>query len=211
MRRLLTLLVATVSLTASASAQRSGLLLGFSVRTLWIAPVEGKMRVAAEVPALIVPRDDGFHHLGVARYCGITEHGEGDEGGPYSDQIDVVLDLKLGSPLPAPGSQPNMMSCDSAAAVLKAHADSVARADSALSAALASARTAADSMDVRNANEGEDICGFDYVRITYASPHFYAISESEGTTEFCNPGRYTTSGHRRVFRAASSTEVGLLR
>ena len=209
MRRIALLLFAILCAAPGAAAQRSGLLLSFSNRTLWIAPVGGKMTVAADIPALIVPRDDGFHHLGTVQWCDVAPGPE--MPGPFYSETDVLVDLKVGEPRPLPDASTGEMECAEAMAVLKAHGDSVARQDS---IALTQARSHEDS--VMHAPPGEDtsdegdLCGFLRLRITYASPRYLSTAQSEGTTEFCSPGRYTSSERRSTLRADSGGEVGLL-
>lgn len=209
MRRLV-LLAATLLAGSTASAQRSGLLLGFSTdsgyRTLWIAPVNGKVSVAAAQPMLIVPRPDGFHHLGVVKRCSLQETGEIPESGPYVNEEDILVDLRLGAPATEVDSA--MQSCDLAWKSVGAQHDSVARADS---IALSRARTAQDSAMFQGGSddEGSAVCNFDALSITYVSSRYLSTYEGYGSTEFCNPGRYTSSYRRRTFHRDTG-DVALL-
>lgn len=93
LRRLFLLLV-TLLFVEPALAQRSGVLLGIAgpstqeeadtqdfatihepkYQTLWIATdAKGELKVLASVPELIVPRNDGFWHVGVKQVCEFDE------------------------------------------------------------------------------------------------------------------------------------------
>jgi len=87
--RKLFLLLAILPFAGSALAQRSGVLLGIAgaatteeemqdfatihepkYETLWIAAgATGELKVLASLPELIVPRGDGFWHVGVKQVC----------------------------------------------------------------------------------------------------------------------------------------------
>lgn len=216
MRRLILLVVVLAASGATASAQRSGLLLGFSsdsgYRTLWIAAVGGKVVATSVAPTLIVPRPDGFHHLDIVHRCGITETGEGGFGGPFRDEIDELVDQPLGAP-PARDTINRYRACDATDSVIAVMRDSIARADS---IALLTAKTEQDSLahaprlSETDETDETDVCGFQIVRITHAGSAVWSTFSRSGTTEFCNPGRYTSSEHRYT-QLADGTEASLLR
>ena len=192
---------ALLSGAAPASAQRSGLLLGFSgdsgYRTVWIAPVEGKVLALQVARTLIVPRKDGFHRLDVVRWCEVMREAEGPYSGPWRNEIDQVTDAKLGAAPPQPDSGSGHMACDSAARVVAAARDSIARVDS---IALRAAKTAEDSSSHLNGSgdDESDVCYSRTVGITYASPRFWSTVFEEGSGENCNPGRETWSTQRHT-------------
>ncbi|HYC33008.1 MAG TPA: hypothetical protein VEB59_12020 [Gemmatimonadales bacterium] len=67
------LLAVLASLSSPLAAQGNGLLLGVehagTYRTLWITMSAGRAEVAAELTDLVVPRPDGFWHVGIATLC----------------------------------------------------------------------------------------------------------------------------------------------
>ena len=164
-----------LALPSRAHAQRSGLLLGLAsdsgtaYRTLWIAPVDGRMTIAAERPGVVVPRDSGFWVVDVRRECTMDTRAPyilPDSGGPidsmhFVDQEDVVLRYRLG---------------DAAPAGAPASCADVARA------------VVGDS----GAVDVGDYCHLSHTRVTHVSPRMVATSGSTIETEFCEPARYTT-------------------
>lgn len=206
MRLLALILLATAGATP-ALAQQSGLLLGLAsdsgYRTLWIAPVDGKLAIAARHPVLIVPRDDGFHHVGVVHSCSITDYGEVRGSGPFVDDFDALVDRRVGSPRPAVDS--GYMPCTDAASIVAVRRDSAARADS---IALANAKTEADSSEATAYQADSDRCGFNTIHLTYVSSRYLSTRIESGTSEYCNPGRYTWSEERHTM--GGDTAVALL-
>jgi hypothetical protein len=92
---------ASATLVAPARGQQAGVLIGVvearaeeaqdfdsihvpKYQTLWIAPdAHGQFSVVATITELIVPRRDGFWHVGVKQVCEFDE-GTGDDGGNES-------------------------------------------------------------------------------------------------------------------------------
>jgi hypothetical protein len=65
--------IAFIAWPHASNAQTSGLLLGVKVdstyQTFWIAPARERLRLAAHMPGLIVPRADGFWRIDVVGTC----------------------------------------------------------------------------------------------------------------------------------------------
>jgi hypothetical protein len=95
--RTLLLLLLSLSFVTTAWAQGSGVLLGVAVstakegsdtqdfasiyapryQTLWIAPdPTGELKVLASLPELVVPRRDGFWHVGAKQVCEFSDKNE---------------------------------------------------------------------------------------------------------------------------------------
>jgi hypothetical protein len=97
----LVLIWTSATLVAPARGQQAGVLIGVvevraegaqdvdsfhepKYQTLWIAPdAHGQFNVAATIAELIVPRRDGFWHVGVKQVCEFDE-GTGEDGGNES-------------------------------------------------------------------------------------------------------------------------------
>jgi hypothetical protein len=76
------------------------------------------------------------------------------------------------------------------------------RADS---VALAAAKTEADSLDAMRYESESDRCGFYNVEITFLRARYVSRRITSGTTEYCNPGRYTWSEER----VTTSADTGI--
>jgi hypothetical protein len=105
-------LAASLSAASPTLAQRAGVLIGTAeggsgmraastYRTFWIAPdAAGKYAVLATIPQLIVPRRDGFWHVGVQELCDFdppTEMSIGNEdryqtilAAPIAQEVELV-------------------------------------------------------------------------------------------------------------------------
>lgn len=208
MLRFSPLLLALIT-APSARAQQSGLLLGLSsdsgYRTLWIAPVEARITVAARLPNLVVPHDDGFHLVSVMRWCSTTTGNEFTERTLFVNESDEIVDRSVGSGATVKADS-GEMACTTADSLVTAYNDSVAQTDS---IALANARTRADSDAVQPQHSQGNVCGYSYAHITYVTARYTSLYSESGATEYCSPALYTSSGHRVVLRE-SGTAAELL-
>lgn len=175
------LVLALLAPARDAAAQRSGLLLGVGdgadYRTLWIAPVEGRLRLAVERPALVVPAADGFWRVAVERRCSVSWRNVygGEDSMAFLDYEEPLVRRRADAAAP-----------DSAAAGCAAAQDAV------------TAATVTDSASAADAED--DVCYFEHTRITHVSPALVSYARESGTTEFCNPARYTSEISRHVWR-----------
>jgi hypothetical protein len=167
----LALALLALALPASAGAQRSGLLLGLGgdtvnvYRTLWIAPVDGRMAVAARHDGIVVPRDSGFWKVDVLHGCGVSYRSwfSPPDSSAFLDQFDHVVRHRVGE---APKPEVESIPCDEAAR-----------------------RVGRDSGDV----DEDDYCYVSHRRLTHVSPRLLSSWWDSQTTEFCEPGSYRES------------------
>jgi hypothetical protein len=164
-----------LALPARTDAQRSGLLLGLAsdsintYRTLWIAPVDGRMAVAATHDGIVVPRDSGFWRATIVHGCGVSYRAwfSGDTATPpdssaFLDEFDQLVRHRLGQ---APQLAYEPIDCHDA--YLQVVRDSV--------------------------DDETDYCHLRHERITHVSPRFVSTRWGSQTTEFCEPGSYRES------------------
>lgn len=173
-------------LTASlAHAQQSGVLIGVLVdsmssdspetfdqiqapkyRTLWVAPdSEAKLGLLASISDLIVPRKDGFWHVGVKQVCEFSHEPTDEDGGNESIAQSVWR-----APVAEPGMVPVSRPCT-------AHDPS--------DYAPPYGRTEIEKNKISQ-------CGYQLTQILYASPAIISLRTYSGQSGDCEArgGRY---------------------
>ncbi len=163
------------------SAQRSGVLLGVtdaitdqsgdyddfstihppSYRTLWIArDANGELKILATLPELIVPRRDGFWHVGISQRCAIDDS---NKDFPIESLTQDVWAAPVGktSPIGESGPCPLHKPEDYAPLYGRSEEDKGKLAQ----------------------------CGFALASIHYLSPEIMGMSMEEGGSEACEAGR----------------------
>lgn len=162
----------------TTSAQRSGVLLGvadaitsesddFSTihpptyRTLWIAPdANGELKVLATLPGLIVPRKDGFWHVGISQQCASDDS---IKDFPNESLSQEVWAAPIGKTSPIGQSQPCPLHKP------EDYAPAYGRSEE---------------------EKGKiSQCGFALASVHYLSPEVIGISIEEGSSEACEAGR----------------------
>ena len=172
-------------LAAPVQAQHSGLLLGTSYqRTLWIAPIDGKLAVVTRLPGVVVPRTDGWWIVDVQTSCGVSD-GTMEMTGPFLDTRTDISARPFGTESATPDPDAGHLDCEEA----RARVASVPR----------------DSLEEHQ----EGTCNIDESTITYVSPRVYSYSNYSAQTEACSPGRYVASTFLTV-AAYDSSFVSLL-
>jgi hypothetical protein len=175
-----------------------GLLLGLtSGRTLLVAWPNDSARLVADMPYLLVPRDDGFWWVGVADRCTIGEGGGGwvkDTLFLYKEEAVFVTRAGEDARVTLEGT-----TCQAAARELLAKGP---RLDpDAVPVDLAASD---DSLYLENL-----FCERDTRQITFVSSTAMSVAERTASTEFCSPAKYSTSGRNVVTRFATSERVPL--
>ena len=206
--RSLIVILSAAAIATPAAAQQSGLLLGVAsdsgYRTLWIAPVDGKLVVAANQRGLIVPRADGFHHLGVVRWCSMDSGGQ-MPGGPFYDAADMLLDLPVGRPPTHPDSA--HVECATADSIVRQVHDSL---DQASRTALAAATTREDSSALEVYDPESYQCYSRELHVTHAGPRYLSVFYEEGAGENCEAGRESWSAQRSTTKDDQEADLTAL-
>lgn len=188
----------------TALAQRSSVLLGVAgassnadrdtesfdtihepqYQTLWIArDASGELKVLATLPELIVPRQDGFWHVGVKQVC---EFNDTLDGGGNENLRHVVW--------AAPATQ---------AATVEQIRPCTARKPE--DYAPPYARSEQDKNKISQ-------CGFELVNLLYVSPQIISMSTYTGQSEDCEArgGRYNVDFKVRNFDSDTALSFGQL-
>jgi len=188
-----------------ALAQRSGVLLGVAratteegadtqdfvtihepqYQTLWIAEdATGELKVLASLPELIVPRRDGFWHVGVKQVC---EFGDKNSSNPPNESLEQVV---WTAPVTKAGTVEQGQPC--ATHKPEDYAGRYGRSEE-------------DQDKISQ-------CGFELVNIRYLSPEIMSISTYSGQSEDCEPrGGHSIQDYRvRRFDSDGALDFGEL-
>jgi len=197
------LLSAAFLFVGTAAAQRSGVLLGVAgassnavgdtqsfdtihepqYRTLWIArDASGELKVLSTLPELIVPRQDGFWHVGVKQFC---EFDYFEDGG--NERLRQVV-------WAAPATQ--------SATVEQSHPCTAHKPED---YAPPYSRSEQDKNKISQ-------CGFELVNLLYLSPAIISMSTYTGQSEDCEArgGRYNVDFKVRNFDSDEALSFGQL-
>ena len=179
-------MIAILALAGPGAARgQSGVLIGFldspaqsesaqtfeelkepTYQTLWVAPDKaGKLAIVAAIPELIVPRKDGFWHVGVKQVCEFSKNPMDRDGGNES-VTQTVWKARIAD-----------AGTVSAKETCKPHDPG--------DYAPPFGRSEADQNKISQ-------CGFELTEIEYASPAILSIRNYSGQSEDCEPrgGRY---------------------
>lgn len=196
-------LLASLTCAAAASAQNSGALIGLvdvpagsqeaqdfasvhppKLKTLWIAAdANGKMQVLTTIPELIVPRKDGFWHVGVQQACEFNDGMPGEGGNESLNQVVWA----------APVGKAGEIETDKACPPRKPE-DYVPRR-----------MTEADNMKVTQ-------CGFTLTDIEFASPALISYKTFYTQSEDCEErgGRFSINHYVRGYDSDEKRSFGKL-
>lgn len=196
----LLVLLATPLFATGARGQQSGVLIGVvegrseaeqdfasihapKYQTLWVAPdANGKLIVLATIPELIVPRRDGFWHVGVKQVCEFDE-GTGDGGGNESVGQTIWT---------APVAKAGEVEQDHPCTPHKPedYASPFGRSDE----------------DKNKISQ----CGFTLTNIEFLSPELISLRKYSGQSEDCEPrgGRYSETDYVRRIDSAEAVSFG---
>jgi len=176
--------VAEASSSADTDTQSFGTIHEPQYQTLWIAgDASGELKVLATLPELIVPRRDGFWHVGVKQVC---EFNDTLDGGGNENLRHVVW--------AAPATQ--------AAAVEQIRPCTAHKPED---YAPPYARSEQDKNKISQ-------CGFELVNLLYLSPEIISMSKYTGQSEDCEVrgGRYNVDFKVRNFDSDEALSFGQL-
>jgi hypothetical protein len=193
--------LAAFSCVGAVRAQQSGVLIGVQeapaqsqdaqtfdelsppkYKTIWVAPdASGQLAVLATIPDLIVPRKDGFWHVGVGQACGyFPDPGGADEGN------ESMVQAVWRAPVAQAGIVPVSHLC-----------------------APRPAGDYAPSVQV-NAQNKITQCGFQLTEIWYLSPAVISVKRYSGQSEDCEPrgGHYSDDSFVVEYNSDENLSVG---
>lgn len=178
--------IAGESSTEETDTQTFGTIHAPKYRTLWVASDgKGELKVLASLPELIVPRKDGFWHIGVEQVC------EFDDGSLTSSPGNESLRQVVWA---APATR--------AAIVEQRHPCAPHKLED---YAPPHFRSEQDENKISQ-------CGFELVNLLYASPQVISISRYSGQSEDCEErgGRYQFDFKVRNFDSDEALSFGTL-
>ncbi len=195
---------ALLALPCELKAQNSGALIGMEIgraeeaqefgdikppkyQTLWIAAdPNGKLAVLATIPELIIPRRDGFWHLGVKQVCEFTADTDG-QGGGNEEIRQAVWAASAGQA--AKVAQVRECAPDAPAKEPEGSTDAAAE----------------------NAHPITQ-CGFTLSDIEFVSPELISVRNYQSQSESCEArgGHYATTFHVRRFDEDTPASFGKL-
>ena len=174
-----------------------GVLVGLTTgRSLWIAWPNDTVRVVADKPFLVVPRNNEMWLVGVVSRCSVDrEAGGWVEDSVFIERNQAVYTVRAGDDARVRlGGVP----CEQAEQeVLAERARAFAKGSRA-----DSARIEAGAL-----NPETFYCNTDDRRVTFASDTVLSIERRASNTEFCNPAKYSTWGNNIVTRFGSSERI----
>ena len=177
-----TRLLAIVAVGAASAARvhaQAGVLVGVSrpggYETLWIVRDPARA-LHATIPALLVPRPDGWWRVGTVPIC--------STGGVDGQAMDVLWRVKADS-----------------TPVISEICHEVAASDLPFAASAPDDSAAADSLRKATVR-----CSWSHIAIKFVSPEYMAVGETSGQTEECEPrgGRWYQSYYVSRFNGDSS-------
>jgi hypothetical protein len=171
-----------------------------SGRTLLLAGDSAQFVLAAERRPILVARDNDLYWVGTVARCGIDTAGTGSvREQEFASRREDVFVVRAGDSVTVSMNGRECTAVENDVRRLRA------RRDSALSD---SVRRDAPSEPTESS---ELYCDLGWLNVTFVSPTVLSYQLRARTTEFCNPGGYSTSGWNVVRQLTTNDRLALSR